>query len=76
MFISPASPVTYINGYSDVQIYKQHVIDSMEKYGLKVLFSKNSFQTDGYLAGTDKQRADDINEAFGNKNVKAIIANR
>ncbi len=30
----------------------------------------------GYLAGTDQERADDVNEMFADKNVKAIIAVR
>ena len=45
---------------------------NMESYGFKVVFSKNLEAQYGYLAGTDQQRADDINEMFGRSDIKAI----
>jgi hypothetical protein len=44
--------------------------------GLNVVWGKNAFATDHYLAGTDEQRAQDLNEAFASPNIKAIIATR
>ena len=47
-----------------------------ESLGYRVTISKNVFDVNGYLAGTDEERAEDLNEAFADKNVKAIICSR
>ena len=44
-----------------------------ESLGYRVTISKNVFNVNGYLAGTDEERAEDLNQAFADKNVKAII---
>ncbi|MEE9430132.1 MAG: LD-carboxypeptidase [Melioribacteraceae bacterium] len=49
---------------------------NLESLGLKVISSKNILKKAGYLAGTDKERADDVNEMFANKKVKAIVTVR
>ncbi len=48
----------------------------LERLGYRVKFGKNVRAVRGFLAGTDEQRASDINEMFGDNNVKAIIAVR
>lgn len=47
-----------------------------ESLGYRVTVSKNVFNVNGYLAGTDEERAEDLNQAFADKNVKAIICSR
>ena len=47
-----------------------------ESLGYRVTISKNVFNLKGYLAGTDEERAEDLNQAFADKNVKAIICSR
>ncbi len=47
-----------------------------ESLGYRVTVGKNARNVAGYLAGTDEERAGDLNEAFKNKNVKAIICSR
>ncbi|HUI31637.1 MAG TPA: LD-carboxypeptidase [Candidatus Acidoferrales bacterium] len=47
-----------------------------ESLGYRVTISKNVFNVEGYLAGTDEERAEDINQAFSDRNVKAIICSR
>lgn len=47
-----------------------------ESLGYRVTISKNVFNVNGYLAGTDQERAEDLNQAFADKNVKAIICSR
>ncbi len=47
-----------------------------EKLGCNVLIGKNAFKSYGYLAGTDKERSDDIVSMFTNAKVKAIICIR
>ena len=49
---------------------------NLEALGFKVVYTNNILARDGYLAGTDKQRADDINEMFLRKDVNAIVAAR
>ncbi|MEM1146129.1 MAG: LD-carboxypeptidase, partial [Pseudomonadota bacterium] len=48
--------------------------ESIEALGLRVRRSANYFARRGYMAGTDQQRADDINAAFADPEVKAIWA--
>ncbi|MGE5314611.1 MAG: S66 peptidase family protein [Acidobacteriota bacterium] len=47
-----------------------------ERLGYRVKFGRNVRAVRGYLAGTDQERADDINEMFADTDVKAIIAVR
>ncbi len=47
-----------------------------ESVGYRVTVSPNAFNVHGYLAGTDEERAADINNAFRDKNVKAVICSR
>ncbi len=48
----------------------------LERLGYRVELGRNAFRKRGYLAGTDAQRAADVNELFANRNVKAIISAR
>ena len=54
----------------DVQI----AIESLEVLGFKVKKGEHIFDRYGYLAGTDEERAADINKMFANKNIKGIMA--
>lgn len=68
-FVSPASPVSKDNIGTKV----------LEDLGLIVEYGKHVFDVDktiDYLAGTDKDRLADINEALRDPNIKAIIATR
>lgn len=66
--IAPSSP---IEDKDIEQINKS--IKLLEDYGFKVIFAKNAYEnTLGYSA-TPKQRAEDINEMFANKDIKAIF---
>ncbi|WP_339922919.1 LD-carboxypeptidase [uncultured Cyclobacterium sp.] len=50
--------------------------EAMEGLGFKVIEGKHLRNRNGHLAGTDKERAADLNEMFANKMVKAIICIR
>ena len=67
--IAPASPPS-----SPEKITKG--AEYLEQLGYRVKLGKNVEKVYGYLAGTDQERADDVNEMFADKNVKAIIAVR
>ncbi len=47
-----------------------------ESLGYRVRVAGNAQKVAGYLAGTDEERAADLNEAFKDRNVKAIICSR
>ncbi len=48
----------------------------LESLGYRVKIGTHALAEHGYLAGTDAQRAADLNEMLNDKNVKAIIALR
>jgi muramoyltetrapeptide carboxypeptidase len=47
--------------------------ETMEQYGFEVELSKNINAQYGYLAGTDRQRAEDINTMFHRSDIKGIM---
>ncbi|MED4587536.1 S66 peptidase family protein [Priestia flexa] len=63
--VSPASPP------KEQRLKKG--IAYLESLGLQVQVGKSVYEKNGYLAGTDEQRAGDINAFFANPNVKGII---
>ena len=50
--------------------------DIIESLGFKVRQGKNLFERYAYLAGTDQQRADDVNNMFADDDVDAIFCAR
>ncbi|MBR1914844.1 MAG: LD-carboxypeptidase [Alphaproteobacteria bacterium] len=67
-FVSPSS-------WLDQKALK-YALEWFEKKGIKVVFSSHIFDVDGYGAGDEKNRADDINKAFADKDIKAIFCTR
>ncbi|MBN1637669.1 MAG: LD-carboxypeptidase [Ignavibacteriales bacterium] len=51
-------------------------ISHLEKLGFKAKYPKYILEQNGYLAGTDKQRVEDLHEMFEDNNVKGIICAR
>jgi muramoyltetrapeptide carboxypeptidase LdcA involved in peptidoglycan recycling len=49
-------------------------IKFLEEKDYKVKIMRNALKSDGYSAGTPEERADDINTAFRDDSIKAIIA--
>ncbi len=66
--ISPGSYIT------EAQL--QESVENLESIGLKVFYSNSILRKYGYLAGTDKERAEDVNRMFADKNIKGIFAAR
>lgn len=53
---------------------KEIATKRLEELGLKVTFGKHVLEADpDYMAASAKSRAEDLNEAFADKNVKAIL---
>ena len=51
-------------------------ISYLERIGFRVELGKHIFKKYGYLAGSDKERAADLNNLFSNPKVKAIFTTR
>lgn len=51
-------------------------IDSIKKLGLSPIIGHNCKKKHGYFAGTDDERAEDINSMFADKTIKGIFALR
>src|SRR5690349_10972812 len=67
--VAPASPPS-----STQKIFKG--AEYLERLGYRVQRGKNVEKIYGYLAGTDMERAEDINDMFKDPAIKAIIAVR
>jgi muramoyltetrapeptide carboxypeptidase len=65
MIVAPA-------GYVDKN-YVQKATTVFESWGLKVLYGKNLFSEYHQFSGTDEQRLADLQEAFDNDEITAII---
>ncbi len=68
MFVAPAAPVKA----EAVKPYAQR----LEKAGFKVMVPANLERSANYLAGTDEERATELNQAFRDPKVNAIFACR
>ncbi len=67
--VSPASAIFETEPYAIAQ-------ENMEAMGLKVKMGKYVNARNGHLAGTDEERASDLNAMFNDRSVQAIIALR
>lgn len=67
--VSPASSL-------DDPLKIEKGVNYLEGLGYRVILGKNVGKYNGYLAGTDRERADDLHSMFTNKNVKAIFCLR
>jgi len=67
--INPAGP-TFLT--EDIKV----VTETLAALGLKVKPGEHLLDRYGYLAGKDKDRADDINEMFDDRSVSALLAVR
>lgn len=50
--------------------------ENLEKLGFKVFYDIRILSRNGYLAGADKSRAEELNLMFANKNVNGIVCAR
>lgn len=51
-------------------------VNNLKALGFKVAYTKNILSRNGYLAGTDEQRASDLNEMFSRNDIDGIVAAR
>ena len=69
VIISPAGAV-----YDDAKI--KEFKNTLVNLGFVVTLAKSVSEIYGYLAGTDEERAADVNEAFADKSIKGIFCTR
>ena len=67
--IAPCGQIGDINKISTA-------IEYLKSLGLKPVFGKHLLDVNRYMAGTDQERARDINSAFADKKIKAIFCVR
>ncbi len=68
--ISPSEPIIYKKKFL-------RGIETLKKLGFQVILGKNVFKEYGaYMAGTEKQRANDLNAMFRNPEIKGIFCSR
>ena len=67
--VGMVAPATGFYEPEEIEIAKE----SIEQYGFKVILSDNIMAQHSYLAGTDQQRANDINAMFARDDVKGIM---
>jgi muramoyltetrapeptide carboxypeptidase len=70
--VARVSPASATFNSVDFQIARE----SLEALGFKVRAGEHMMERFGYLAGADKARADDINQAFADRSVSAVHAIR
>ena len=65
--ISPSEPIVYKKKFL-------RGVETLENLGFRVVLGKNVFKNYGaYMAGTDKERASDINAMFKNPKIRGIF---
>ena len=69
--IGLVTPATYL---TEVQL--REAIKRFATLGFKVRYTPNMLVRKGYLGGTDRQRADDINAFFADESINGIICGR
>lgn len=67
--ISPAAPLAGL-----IPHRVKRGIKMLERIGFRIKIGKNAFKVTNYTAGSPQERADDINNFFGDKSIKAIIS--
>ncbi|PIW92372.1 MAG: LD-carboxypeptidase [Candidatus Nealsonbacteria bacterium CG_4_9_14_0_2_um_filter_37_38] len=67
--ISPSAPLAGL-----VSHRVKNGVEMIKKMGFKVVLGKNALKVSEYTAGSAEERAQDINDFFGDKKIKAIFS--
>jgi len=76
--LKPGDTVSLVNpaGATAHRLDVEIITESMEALGLKVKVAEHAFDRYGYLAGSDRDRAADVNAQFADPDVDAVLAVR
>lgn len=69
--VSPSSPIT-----NDIKINLDKGINKLKKLGFEVVLAKNALSNSLGYSATPQEKALDINNAFADKSIKAIICSQ
>ena len=72
MIIAPAGPMTKPVDRADIA----RAVQRLEAMGFKVRLGHDLFRQQGYLAGPDEVRIDELNAAFRDPEINAVFAGR
>jgi muramoyltetrapeptide carboxypeptidase len=67
--VGMVAPASNVYEPEDLQIARE----TMEQYGFKVVLGRNIMAQNGYLAGSDAERAADLNEMFRHPDIRGIV---
>lgn len=68
--VSPSGPILFKKDYV------MNGIKILQEMGFKTKLGKNALKENGYMAGTDEERKNDLMEMFEDKKIKAIFTTR
>lgn len=69
--IALVTPGSYITAQE-----KEESINNIQRLGFNLVYSDRLMQKNGYFSATDEERAKDLNEMFGRKDVQGIMCAR
>jgi len=73
-YLSPADKVGVISTAKRTGPHEiEHALTVLKSWGLQPVIGANAFATDGFLAGTDAQRAADLQQMLDDTSIKAIF---
>ncbi|WP_228853554.1 S66 peptidase family protein [Aegicerativicinus sediminis] len=78
-YLKPGDTVAIVSPSGVLKNREEHIargIALMESWGLNVVLGKNLYKTDNHFAGTDEERAADMQWALDNPSIKAIWSSR
>jgi muramoyltetrapeptide carboxypeptidase len=67
--VGMVAPASNVYEPEDLQIARE----TMQQYGFKVVLGRNIMAQNGYLAGSDAERAADLNEMFRRPDIRGIV---
>ncbi|GAB4323901.1 MAG: LD-carboxypeptidase [Leptolyngbyaceae cyanobacterium] len=67
--VGMVAPASNVYEPEDLQIARE----TMEQYGFRVVLGRNIMAQNGYLAGSDAERAADLNEMFRRPDIRGIV---
>jgi muramoyltetrapeptide carboxypeptidase len=70
--VAVVNPAGALYSRTDIQV----VVERLEALGLKVKTGQHVLARDAYFAGSDRQRAEDLNRMIRDTSVRAIVATR
>jgi muramoyltetrapeptide carboxypeptidase len=76
-YLSPSDKVGIISTAKRIEPQEvEYALNVLKSWGLQPLIGSNAYSSDGFLAGTDAQRAADLQQMLDDTSIKAIFFTR